>query len=410
MNTENEKTAMGAYSLAASSLEKLNLITLPVEEKKPQVRGFTKWYSASIKRAEVLSNQFSSADLAILTRPSNLLVVDLDSKCSVLYNKIIAEIGQTPLIVVTKKGFHFYYSNPHKMRGGIRLGEYPIDIKAAGKSDYVVAPPSNGYVCTEHCVGSFHDIIEAGLPAPCQSGLLAMFPKHPAAAKPVTTIGPSSSSKRPPKPSGQRLSAFVSGTTLNDGERGDGLFREALRNSSSQARKHGRNAETAERVKLGLISYNLTYCIPPKPENEVKTIAKNAWDNYEMKDKNFYNNARSSELTDVCITPEGMLEALNNPYAFALIHFLVSKHEPESTFPLNREGLSDILDWTEYKVKLAKKHLVEMGFVTQCTEARRSVSAHFKLTPKVRSLVLKVPTVNISNDNIKSCKRLKEKG
>ena len=179
-----------SFSEHALDYHAIGITPLPVLDKRPCVAGFNDWTGLGVAAVESLSAEHPDADLAILTRLSGLLVVDVDSTAANLYVWVIDEFGWTPLVAKTKRGYHLYYSNPKGIKGVIGDGTYPIDIKGAGNSDYVVAPPSKGYEFVEiyldeepHNFGNrdiydFLELIPKRLPEPNPAAFAVFFPNH----------------------------------------------------------------------------------------------------------------------------------------------------------------------------------------------------------------------------------------
>ncbi|GAH22794.1 unnamed protein product, partial [marine sediment metagenome] len=120
-----------------------SLIPLKNNSKVPAIRW--KRYQntkASLEEIEKWFITFDDPNIALITG-KELIVIDLDDikKLSELM-KVLPEINKTTR-VITKRGYHFYFSNngKHKIRSINNLFNLGIELKANGK--YVLGPPSN---------------------------------------------------------------------------------------------------------------------------------------------------------------------------------------------------------------------------------------------------------------------------
>ena len=116
--------------------ERFGLSVIPMDGKKPSVL-WKEYQSRYPTVAEILS--WPKEDLAILTGAiSNICVVDCESREDAMWfweNK-----GKSPVIVQTKRGFHFYFRHPgQKVSNGIKIFDR-YDVR--GDGGYVLAPPS----------------------------------------------------------------------------------------------------------------------------------------------------------------------------------------------------------------------------------------------------------------------------
>ncbi len=120
-----------------------SLIPLKNNSKVPAIRWKRYQYTkASLEEIEKWFITFDDPNIALLTG-KELIVIDLDDieKLSELI-KILPEIDKTTR-VITRRGYHFYFSNngKHKIRSINNLFNLGIELKANGK--YVLGPPSN---------------------------------------------------------------------------------------------------------------------------------------------------------------------------------------------------------------------------------------------------------------------------
>ena len=131
--------------VAAASLyvEKYGLSVIPMgSNKKPLI----KWLELQRRRPsldELLG--WPKENLAIVTGAiSNLVVVDCESREDAEW--FYRERGKSPVVVKTRRGFHFYFRHPgqpvaNAQKVGARNGmQHTYDVR--GDGGYVLAPPS----------------------------------------------------------------------------------------------------------------------------------------------------------------------------------------------------------------------------------------------------------------------------
>lgn len=420
---------MTTFKDHAEDLLVVGLIPLPVIDKRPCVSGFQKWNGMSMKTLRSLQSQFPNSDLALLTRASGLIVLDIDSDDPSLIAWARDEFGYTPLYCKTKRGYHFYYKNPLKIAGAIGQ-EYPVDIKGAGASDYVVFPPTQNYqfhqTYLDRCKpdsrdSEFYGHLEVLNTAPSinAKGLSNFFPRHRYINRNTPRTGANDNFAGPTElvpfrnPSSRRLvtpeasSVPSLSLTPNDhvleGNRNQWLFNEALTHAAIIVNRSGHSDESLAELQKTISDRNIANCFPPLSAQEVARLTNSAWYNYELKGENRKHVSHEECMTAVLLTSEAITEAMSNPFAFCLLLWLTSHHDKDSEFILNVAGLRRATGWGLRKVNKAKVHLIDEGYVEQVTEHNRlaGLAAKFVFTEKATALNRRIIQDEnpISNDN-----------
>ena len=95
-------------------------------------------YSGNVGDDEALNHAASLAQ-SNEGRLRNLAVADVDECSQELYNAVTDRLGASPVQIDTKRGRHFYFSNPDNVR--FHFDGLPIDFKT-GFNSYVAGPYS----------------------------------------------------------------------------------------------------------------------------------------------------------------------------------------------------------------------------------------------------------------------------
>lgn len=130
---------MGIYSEYQPIYAAKGILTFPMNDKRPAVKGYQK-VTASASASYVA--KFSDANaMAFLAGPeSKITVIDIDSADQALWTDTIDRHGDTPIKVGTPSGgLHLWYLNAGEPRKIKEDGDLPIDLLGSG---VVVAPPS----------------------------------------------------------------------------------------------------------------------------------------------------------------------------------------------------------------------------------------------------------------------------
>ena len=127
---------------------------LPISNKKPVLSGWlTRKYGT--KAEQCVEKLAPLAQVGILMKANDLVVVDVDFDDGQIADTIIEIFGSTPIIVRTRRGFHFYYR--YSLGTTARAWE-GIDLKAGNA--YVVSPLSDILNEKDKTVGRYQFISE----------------------------------------------------------------------------------------------------------------------------------------------------------------------------------------------------------------------------------------------------------
>lgn len=131
------------YGETASSYLNHGLITIPVTNKKPAVRG---WIEAGRKNVQIYQGKFPEADIGLLTgKPNGITVLDIDVDDEDFLRQMLKKHGSTPIISRTHSGkYHLWYRYGGEGRYIRPFGEeLPVDI--LGNKAFSIEPDSRGY-------------------------------------------------------------------------------------------------------------------------------------------------------------------------------------------------------------------------------------------------------------------------
>lgn len=152
---------MGAiFQREAIKIAEWGLAVIPVDphEKTPQIHWPERPLHPSSKYLDKLRDKFADSNIGVLTKPSNLTVVDIDDPSIV--GMSIKRFGETPMIARSPSGgTHLYYRSNGEPCRNLRPSEgIAVDIKGAGsgKGGLIVAPPS------QRLDGRSYEFIEGG--------------------------------------------------------------------------------------------------------------------------------------------------------------------------------------------------------------------------------------------------------
>lgn len=400
---------MASYADNALDYNAVGICPLPVKDKRPLIRGFNSWKGLSNDFIEYSSSRFPDASVSILTRLSGLVVVDIDSQEPDLFEWCLNECGHTPLIVKTRKGYHLYYGNKDgTIKGSIRAGKYPIDVKANGRSDYVVAPPSDGYEFQEVTIGNrlyhtkydFLELLQKGLPEIDKKGLdIILEPQHTQNSNDnsiVTIIEPSQVSQYSPNKS------YGVTNEVPEGERNSFLWQLGMGLSAKIANKKGICIDAFGEFETQLLETNQGACQPPLPTKEVKRISANIWNNYQTKGKNNFGVPHKAFMSEVLLSVAGVEEISKNPKGMALLIWLKSHYDNKTEFLLNVPKLRNYLGWSEYQTKQAKKYLISKRFIQKMSPSNFTsrIAAKFRFTISSNQFFSPIPNTRVIHDNL----------
>ena len=383
--------------------------------------GFNGWRGLTENTIETFSTNFPDADIAILTRLCDLAVIDIDSDRPCLVAMALVEFGFTPLLVKTKRGWHLYYSNPERITG--HIGEkFRVDIKGAGQSDYVVVPPSNDYefhirslekeIKMTDDIYDYLEVIHKGLPSLNIDGLKTFFPNHPYVQRngifvPVNDNINFGINPMPIRIINQRTKSLSFNdfddlhSDIFEGTRNNTMWEWGMRCSAVLVKVSGEETQTYEELLRRMHLKNERSCDPNLPDRHIDKLAEQIWNKYQLLGKNNFYRTHYNFMTNITLTPRGVLENLENLKGVGLLMWLKSHHGDESEFPLNRTGLAKALDWKDHSVRIAISYLKDNELVTQESPADRlrGIAAIYKFTEKTNLYVSRIPALSPSNDN-----------
>jgi len=256
----------GPFALAAEELWRHGLAPIPCpvhdgDGKKPGIR-FGRWRQRpNLDRVRQLVERFPDSNVAVVTGPSRVTVVDIDNEA--LVPDMIRRFGETPLMTKTPGGgTHLWYGSRGERCANLRLSEdLQVDIKGLG--GIVVAPPSMRPAGPH-----------AGRPYQFEHGCWQDIGRLP-------TVRPGSISVEPIKARMDHDSISTE-TIARAGQRNDQLFRMLLRQAPA-CDDFDSMLDTAHGVNM---SFD-----PPLPDSEVTKTAASAWQ-YEQSGANLVGRSR----------------------------------------------------------------------------------------------------------------------
>jgi hypothetical protein len=259
----------GPYRRWIADYRDSGLHPFPVDGKRPCVTayGARRPSPAALDR---WSQAFPLANLGLPTRREGLAILDADDPAAIALFQAIA--GYTPLRVLTRRGEHWYFADPTgAIASAIHPNGQPFDIKASGKSDYVLVPGSEHGGVTyrladdeEVSVAEFARRLKA-LPRlePVKLRELLQQPHGLVRVRPVVAR--------------RGETVILTGAPIPVGIRNDTLFKAACRDAHDARRRFGDAddglADLVDRVQ----AYNETLCVEPIPAAEVEKLAQSAW-------------------------------------------------------------------------------------------------------------------------------------
>lgn len=322
---------MGAFAEFAVQYSKLSLSPTPTggrDGKRPLIKGYAH-KALSARSIEELAWKFPDANVALITGPSGLDVIDIDDPD--LLRPMLSRFGETPLITKTagRGGYQaFYKRGAHVRAANLRATEgLPVEIRAGG--NIVIAPPSRSpitgrqYCCVE---GEFDARTLASLP---QIAVRRIF----------------------------NTASRAEHALITEGHRNNWLFLECLR-----AARHVDGFD-------GLMDVAMTRndeLEPPLDEQEARKVAESAWA-YQVEGRNLVGSGGAVILSrhrieNLCAVDPG------NPIGLALR--LELEHAPRvargETFAVSRRAMAHaatLPGWSEKAIRQAKEKAEAMGLI-----------------------------------------------
>jgi len=216
--------------------QKFRLSVIPMGENKKPLIPWKEYQDKIPTVREILG--WGKENLAIVTGAvSNLVVVDCESRDDAEW--FYKTRGQSPVIVRTKRGFHFYFRHPGERVQNACKVENRYDVR--GDGGYVLAPPS------KHSDGAYSWVKPI-----CETSQLPVF----------------NASWRPPPPAIDDEKAicdgeaYISKTFATSGDNGHN-------NTYKAVCYLKRSGLTAAEALLAMMRWNRTNADPPWTEREL---------------------------------------------------------------------------------------------------------------------------------------------
>jgi hypothetical protein len=284
---------MGAYAQAADTLAARGLAVIPCggdDGKRPLVKWETLTAATAAANSSAWAKRYRDANVAVLTGPSSLAVVDVDGNSS-LAEAMERRCGPTPLVTRTPRGGTHLWYRAQGERTTTRLYGLAVDVRAQG--GVIVAPPSvrpdgGSY---EIIRGSFDDLERL----------------------PTAHLG----------------SLPIRGD-VEEGRRNIALFMEVM------AAAHRCESETELLVHAEVL--NESRCNPPLPHPEVIGVVRSAW-KYTTRGRNWVHGGGGGVL----VHHREVDLLLGNPDALCLLVFLRKTHAGTGleVFPLAAKAMAE---------------------------------------------------------------------
>ena len=298
------------------------IATYPINAKAPVIRAPQK---IGIAGSTKLAMRFPNAEaFGFDAGPRNRIsVVDVDSTDERVLADALSTYGHTPFISRTPSGgFHAWYRHNGENR---QIKPLPnVDILGRGN---VVAPPSRLAKGSYQIIQGTLDDLDR-LPTMRQSA---------ATAKATTGI---------PK-----------------GKRNVALWRHCMRNAH--------HCDDFDALLDVARTFNED-CLPPLEEAEVMRTAQSAWGYTERGENRFGQHGAwfpADEVTNLVYDEQDV---------FLLLAFLRSHNGPQSTFMITNDGLARLLRWRSERVAIARRRLIELGYIVMLKQAGRGHPALFR--------------------------------
>lgn len=270
----------------------MQVMPLWQDTKKPMIKEFggNRHYSEETVRQWAEAPQKAAGNIGLFMGKNRLAVVDIDADDPALLEWVLDELGQSPAIVRTRKGWHVYY-RAQNLTGASLRPRHLIDIKA-GPADYVLAPGSVREGHTYALVNGvdafdFLDLLdEIPEPTPDEwrhfTGKSVMRTRAPAPATRMVRSAP----------------VISAGATIQEGDRNCALWRHAMRLARRISVKHGLTTTAASILCDEIQTVNSDCCNPPLDPAEVEDLTRSAW-GYECAGKNFIGDAEEGAKRDL---------------------------------------------------------------------------------------------------------------
>ena len=303
---------MGVFPQWQPLYAEQGVVTFPVKDKKPCIKG---WKKVGSRGSEQLAHKFPEADaFAFQCGATNgITVVDIDDSDEAVLEEAVSFFGRSPVIWRTGSG---NYAMPFRCNGERRqirpIPALPIDLLGGG---YVIAPPSAGS-------RNRYEFIE---------GNLDDFANLPTA-----------------KPLIYKSRPHTGLPSVDGGKRNDELFNFAL--------EQARFVDDFDAL-LDVVSTANADLIDPLPVMEVVKLTNSAW-GYQTRGENLKGRGGSiligHDLYDQ-LSAEGNDDAL-------VLYTKLKRHHWDREFVLAK-AMASAMGWGLPKFYNARKTLVALGII-----------------------------------------------
>ena len=355
---------MGAFGHSAFEYCELGLAPTPTggeDGKRPMLRGYNRCI-LNPGNVVAVANKFPDANIALLTGPSSLNVVDIDEPS--LLHAMRKRFGETPLIVKTagRGGYQMYYrASIHVRAADLRLTEgIAVEIKAGG--NIVIAPPSRSPITDRE-----YEFVEG------------CFDHETLASLPTINI-----------PAIYRTTTAADHRTICEGHRNNWLFSLCLREA--------RHVDSLDAL-LDVARTRNDEAEPPLSDAEVTRVCKSAWA-MTTSGRNFasagghvvLDRSRVERLCDA--TP-------GNPVSLMLRLEIehAARVKRGETFALATRAMVEagtLKGWSRQNLRTAIAQALDLNFL-ECVERQRGFARY--TLPKLSSADVNRPGL-VSNPNV----------
>ena len=304
---------MGVFPQWQPLYAEQGVVTFPVKDKKPCIKG---WKKVGSRGSEQLAHKFPEADaFAFQCGATNgITVVDVDDSDEAILEEAVRFFGRSPVIWRTGSG---NYAMPFRFSGERRqirpIPALPIDLLGTG--GYVIAPPSAGS-------RNRYEFIE---------GNLDDFANLPT-AKPLIY------NSRP----------HTGLSSVDVGKRNDELFNIAL--------DQARFVDDFDAL-LDVVSTENADLMDPLPEAEILKLTQSAW-GYETRGENLKGRG-GGFLIGNDIYDELTCERHHDPF---LLYSKLRRHHWDREFFLAK-AMARAMSWGLPKFYRARDTLVALGII-----------------------------------------------
>jgi hypothetical protein len=307
---------MTGFSMMAEAYDTHGAAVVPCDNaKRPIVRWAKMTKRTTGRLLPRWREQYPDANIGLLTGPSRLTVVDIDSTDNRIVRECLKRFGETSLMAKTPSGgTHLVYRSGGEPTRA-RLDGEPVDIRGVG--GFLVVPPS------ERLDGRRYEFTRGGiedlehLPA-CKSGAL-----------------------------GAR--SFPLSGRIAEGRRNDTLFRLAM--------MEAHDCITIDELEARVLIHNEA-CQPFLGYEEVKIIVSSAW-RYEQCGQNWVGKGGR-----VFLEVAELEQLTKNPDAAVLLLALRKSHLGLKEFAISPAGLASkgqFVGWSKQRIRNAREFLIGIG-------------------------------------------------